>query len=322
MINVKDAPVDVEEIRLWALNYRERDGDPISNARFADECGIPQGTLGPWLDRKYTGREDNVARRMLQFKQQIEAGAKHRDALPTDPGFFETETSMQIESLLVMAHSGKITVGGYGPGTGKTITAREYEQKAQPVWLATMKPTTKRVSQMIMEVHKALGLEPRYMIAAEASRIVMDRIRKRKGLLIIDEANHLTIDAIEEIRSWHDETGVGICFLGNQELIRRLRQGKHKEQFARLNSRIQISLVQDVPSAADISAFCDAWSITDGAIRRYLSNIATSHDAGGLRECRQLVEMASAFAAHDERGLMLDDLREVQAGRATKWIRA
>lgn len=322
MINVKEIPVDVEEVRLWALNYRERDGDPMSNAQFASECGIPQGTLGPWLNGKYPGPDENIARRMMKFKQQIEAGAKHRDALPQNPGYFDTETSQAIEQLLVIAQSGRMTMGGFGPGTGKTITAREYAEKAQPVWIATMKPSTKRVSQMIMEVHKALGMEPRYMIAAEASRVVINRINKRKGLLIIDEANHLTIESIEEIRSWHDETDVGICLLGNQELVRRVRQGKHKEQFARLNSRLGLVLMQDVPSPADVSAFCDAWNIHDGAIRRYLANIATSQDAGGLRECRQIVEFATAYAASEDRGLMVDDLREVQAGRASKWIRA
>lgn len=322
MINARNADVDIEEMRLWAASYREQSDPPLSWARFGEVCGIPSGTLGPWVQGKYQGDNQKYARLMLQFRQQVEAEQDLGQSLPTNPGYFETETSQAVERLLMIAHSGRITMGGLGPGTGKTFTASEYRQKSSNVWIATMKPSTKRLIQMMMEVHVAIGLEPRYMLAAEASRIVTQKIAKRKGLLVIDEANHLTIDAIEEIRSWHDETGVGVCLLGNQELIRRVESGRHKEQFARLNSRIAYKLEQDVPGEEDVRAFCDAWGISDHAIRGYLKRIALSPDAGGLRECKQLIEVGSMLAASDDRGLRLDDLREAQAGRASKWIRA
>ena len=324
MINVKDAPVDVEEMRMWAMGYRERTDPALSWPQFANECGIPAGTLQPFCMGTYGAKDggSNIARKMLQFKQQVEAASKHLESLPRNPGYFETETSAEIEQLLIIAHSGRITAGGYGPGTGKTMTAQEYADRAQPCFIATMRPTSSKLTNMIQEVHRALGLEVRRMYAADASRVVIDRLKKRKALLIIDEANHLSIDSIEEIRSWHDETGVGICLLGNQELIRRIRSGKHKEQFARLNSRIALDLTKDVPTEGDVRIFCDAWGIEDHSIRHYLKGIATSRDAGGLRECRQLIEIASAFAAQDNRGLILDDLRDVQANRSTKWIRA
>ena len=321
MINVKDLPVDVEEIRHWALGYRNSHEPPLSWAAFSKESGIPAGTLQPFCMAKYQGDNDAIARKLFQFMQAVEAVSKRQLSIPTDPGYFETPTSERLLTLLQIAHMGRITVAATGPGTGKTKTIEEYSERAQPCWIATMKPSTARLNQMILEVHKAMGLEPRTMSSAPGSRIVIERVKGRKALLIIDEANHLGIEAIEEIRSWHDETGVGICLLGNEELLNRIETGRHRDQFARLNRRIAMRHVQKLPLAEDVQVFCDAWGITEPSIRNYLEKIAMTPDAGGLGECVQLIEAGSMIAASDERGLTLADLRDAQMTRATRWIK-
>lgn len=322
MNNVNEVPIDIDEMRLWAKGHMEEHVPPMTRSVLSRQSNIPLGTLGPWMDAKYNGRNDHVARKMLAYKQQVEATKAHAEALPVNPGYFETPTSRNIETLLSLAHTGRITVGGTGPGTGKTMTVREYEESSSSVFVATMTPSSKRLVQMIREVLISLGFDAPRMLAADASREVVKRLQGLKALLVIDEANHLSIDAIEEIRGWHDLTGVGICMLGNAELIREIRAGKNKTQLARLNSRIAWALEQDAPSDEDVRVFCDAWQISDSAIRKYLRNIATTKDSGGLREARQLVEIASLFAGQEDRGITLDDLRDVQSQRASRHIKA
>ncbi|MDZ4308403.1 AAA family ATPase [Allopontixanthobacter sp.] len=322
MINPRNFPVDIEEVRMWAVGYREMREPVLSWASFSKECGIPAGTLQPFCAGKYQGDNMGIARKIFQFMQAVDSRNKRQDSLPTDPGYFETDTSVRIQTLLQIAHMGRITVAATGPGTGKSITINDYAERAQPCWIATMKPSTSRLIQMVLEVHKALGMEPRHLVAAQASRIVIDRVKGRNGLLIIDEANHLSIEAIEEIRSWHDETGVGICMLGNEELLARIETGRHKDQFSRLNSRIAHKHWQRMPTRNDVYTFCDAWGVVDPGIRKYLEKIALTPDAGGLRECKQLIEAGSMIAATEERGLSVSDLRDAQMTRATRWIAA
>ncbi|MFN3990030.1 MAG: AAA family ATPase [Erythrobacter sp.] len=321
MINITNLPVDVEEVRMWLVGYRNMADPPIPWSQLAKETEIPAGTLQPFAAGKYQGDNEKIARKLFQFRQSVEQQALRQKTLPTNPGFFQTDTSQRLQMLLEVAHMGRITVGATGPGTGKTMTVREYAEQAQPVWIATMKPSCARLGAMIKEVHRALGLEPRNIPVAEASRIVLDRVRQRRGLLVIDEANYLTIDSIEEIRSWHDETGVGVCLLGNEELLARIETGRHRDQFARLNRRIAMRHTQRVPLPGDVRAFCDAWGITQPDIRHYLDTIARTPDSGGLGECQQLIESGSMLAAADDRGLSLADLREAQMFRATKWIK-
>jgi DNA transposition AAA+ family ATPase len=322
MINPKNAPIDVEEVRLWAIAYREMQKPPLSWTKFGQESGIPAGTLQPFCSGTYQGNVENVARKMFQFMQAVESRSAREQSIPVDPGYFETETSLRLRTLMQIAHMGRITVAATGPGTGKTKTIRDYMERAQPCWLATMKPSSKKLNSMVLEVHKALGLETRWMATAQASRVVIERVRGRKGLLIVDEANHLELESIEELRSWHDETGVGLFLAGNEELLARIETGRQRDRFARLNRRIAQRHVQKLPLRDDVEAFCDAWGLSDPMIRKYLEKIALTPDAGGLGECQQLLEAGSMIAASEDRGLSISDLRDAQMTRATRWISA
>jgi DNA transposition AAA+ family ATPase len=322
MINVKDLPVDVDEMRLWIVGYRELSEPPIPWSLLAKETEIPAGTLQPFCAGTYQGKNENVARKVFQFRQSIEQQTMRQSKLPTNPGYFDTKTSIRMMELLEIAHMGRITVCGTGPGTGKTMTVNEYADRAQPVWVATMKPSTTLLLPMIMEVHKALAIEPRRMHTADASRLVIQRIKGRRGLLVIDEANWMSLESIEELRNWHDETGVGICLLGNEELPQSIKSGRKRDQLARLLSRIANMHEQRHPERDDVRSFCDAWGIEQPDIRNYLEKIACTPDSGGLRECKQLIEAGSMLAAADGRGLSISDLRDVQMTRATRWIKA
>lgn len=324
MINVKDLPVDVEEMRLWLNGYRELSDPPMPWSQLAKESGIPLGTITTFAAGTYGAKDggSNVARKVFQFRQSVEAQSMRQAQLPQNPGYFDTRTSLRMMELLEIAHSGRITVIGTGPGTGKTMTINEYAERAGPVWKATMKPSAISLHAMIREVQKALGIEPRRLSTADASALVLHRMTGRRGLLVIDEANWLSLEAIEELRNWHDETGVGICLLGNEELVQSIKTGRKRDQLARLLSRIANMHEQRIPLEEDVVAFCDAWGIEQPDIRRYLVNIATTPDSGGLRECKQLVEAGSMLAAADDRGLSITDLRDAQSERATRWIKA
>jgi DNA transposition AAA+ family ATPase len=131
---------------------------------------------------------------------------------PEVPDYFETATSRQVQSLLSFAHRGRITVVATGPGCGKTKAARNYRDAMSNVWMATMAPSCAGINSMQIEVLAALGERDARGSMQQLSRRIRDRIRNTGGLLIFDEAQHLLDRSIDEIRSWHDETGVGVAF--------------------------------------------------------------------------------------------------------------
>lgn len=311
--------IDVEEMRVWA--NAEKDRRFYSWAQFAALIGIKAGTLQPWCKGNYAGNNEKIAREVFKYRQMLESQEERGNGILADPGYFETPTSHRLKALMVIGHMGRMTVGAMGPGTGKTMTAREYAGSASNVFLATLMKSTADLRGMMLAVLQSLNVNVGSGWRMNLSRQVMDRVVGRKALLVIDEANHATYDALEEIRSWHDLTGVGICLLGNEELLARIEGGRMRDAFARLNSRIAQRHVQNLPLEGDVEAFCDAYGITDSGMRRMLLQIALTPGAGGLRECRQLVEQGGMLAQDDQRPLSLQDLRDAQATRATRFIR-
>ncbi|MFM9673702.1 AAA family ATPase, partial [Streptomyces galilaeus] len=73
-------------------------------------------------------------------------------------------------------------------------------------------------------------------------------------LLIIDEAQHLSEKAIEEIRSWNDKVGLGIALFGNVKVLRRIEGGGRDDAFAQLYSRLSMRMIRPLPLQADAVA--------------------------------------------------------------------
>jgi DNA transposition AAA+ family ATPase len=321
MNDPEDITVDPEEMREWLLAEKARRS--YSWSQMAAQIGVPFGTLSPFATGNYAGNKQRIAKEIFRYRQMLESQTERAKTAPVEPGYFETPTSRRIATLLTVAQSGRMTVVATGPGTGKTMTLRQYQRQVSNCWVATMKPSTKTLTAMLMEVLRSIGGNTKGGRKQQLSDQVADTIVGRHGVLVIDEANHLDLESLEEIRSWHDRPGgVGICLLGNEELLMRIQGGPRRDAFARLNSRIANSLIQNLPDADDVTAFCEAWGIEDSGMRALLSKIALTPGAGGLRECRQIVESAGMLAISEERPLSLADLRDAQSQRVTRHIRA
>jgi DNA transposition AAA+ family ATPase len=319
MINPDTIAVDIEEQREWLLNYKL--SKSFSWRVIAPLIGLAQGTISAFGSNNYNGNQQVIAEAIFRYRQTLESQETRETGIIRSPGYFETRTSARISGLLTMAQGGRITVAGMSPGTGKTMTAQEYAASASNVWFVTMLKSVKTVNAVTMLVLREMGIMTRGGWGAQLSSVVIDRMRGRRGLLIIDEANHLSLEQFEEIRGWHDASGCGVCFLGNEELMLRIEAGQRSDAFARLHSRIASSHVQTLPLEDDVHAFCDAWGIEDGAMRELLKRIALTPAAGGLRECAQIVEQASMIAADESRPMSFADLKEAKATRATRHIK-
>jgi len=64
------------------------------------------------------------------------------------------------------------------------------------------------------------------------------RLRDTHGLLVVNEAQHLTTKALEGLRSLRDATGTGLALVGSDKLYDRLTGGSRSSDFPQLFSRI------------------------------------------------------------------------------------
>ncbi|RIA44072.1 hypothetical protein DFR49_2309 [Hephaestia caeni] len=309
-------PVDVEELRAWVLDYKERTG--LSYSELAPQSGVAYGTLTQFVGGGYGGNNEAVARKLLLFRQRLAMQAELALEAPEIPDYFETGTSRQIVALLTWAQRGRITVVASGPGTGKTITCRHYQAAVANVWVATMTPSTSGVNNMQIEVLAALGERDAVGTSQKLSRRVRERVRNTGGLIIIDEAQHLSEKSVEEIRSWHDAEGIGIALLGNESVIARLEGGTRRAHYAQLYSRVGMRLVRNVPLAADARALAEAWGLEDAKEIAFIQSIATK--PGGLRGCTMVLELATMIAGGEHRARDLAHMQDAWAQLASRPI--
>lgn len=318
MNNPDNVAVDVKEERAWLKARKQSLG--LSWSAIEKESGIPSGTLSLFASDSYAGNNENVAVKIFRYRQKVELQAERAVGLPELPPFIATPTAMRIRGLLVLAQRGGITVAATGPGTSKTMTMDDYRASVANVWVATMKPTTKTLAAMTTEVLRAIGGEVKNGWVRQMSAQVQSLVIGKGGLIVIDEANHLDFESIEEIRAWHDLTGVGICLLGNEELIATIRGGARGHAFSRLNSRITASHLQDLPQREDIDMYLDAWGVTEETMRHLLMQVGRTPGNGGLREIRQLLECACMYAHDDGQALSMRYVHEAIASRSTRVI--
>lgn len=304
MNNPDNLPVDVEEQRGWLMAHKEQTG--ASWPMLAQQTGIPNGTISQFGPGTYKGNNDEIARKIYRYRQHLAAQAEIDAEAPAIPGYVDTPTSHRILSLLKWAHRGRIVVAAMGPGTSKTFTARHYQASVTNVWMVTMTPSTASMNNMQIELLAVMGERDAHGSSQTLSRRIKERINNSGGLILIDEAQHLSEKALEEIRSWYDATGTGIALIGNEMVIGRLEGGARKAAYAQLFSRVGMRHIQNLPLAEDARVIAGAWGVEDAKQIAFITQKAMM--PGGLRGITMMLELATMIAASESRALQLTHL--------------
>jgi DNA transposition AAA+ family ATPase len=247
-----------------------------------------------------------LSRKVAQWLEAIDARRKTLGRLPEAPGYTDTPAARRIASALTYAQmAADITVIYGGAGVGKTYTALAYQTSHPGVHIATMSPATASAATALEEIAEALGLANIGSGAARHQRAIIRRLARTQGLLIIDEAQHLGIQALDAVRALHDATGIGVALIGNEQVYARMTGGSRAAYLDRLYSRIgkRVRLAQ--PSREDVDTLLGAWGIANAEAVRALREIGAK--PGGLRGVAKVLRLATMFA--DGEPITLDHVR-------------
>lgn len=300
-----------ETARLRAVAQEEG----LSRSEVARRSAVPIGTLSPWYDGIYTGRVEAITERVRKW---LDSNAESRAALvdmPVSPEFVATPTARRLTEALIYAQAiPEFAVVTLGAGCGKTTVARHFAATRPHVWLVTMRPSTSGRHTMLQEIAWALDIVETN--SARLDRAIGARLRRngRHTLLIVDEAQHLGDDAINQLRYFNDEFGVGIALFGNEAVHRRWggggadRKDKPKDGYAQILSRVGFRIAQAAPARGDVSAILDAWGIEDPEIRKRAGAIARR--PGALRLVDKTLRLASMLAVGDGAALSVRHVDE------------
>ena len=150
------------------------------------------------------------------------------------------------------------------------------------------------------EVCFALGMKNPPASAARMQREIIRRISDTGGLLIVDEAQHLSVQALDSLRSLHDATGIGLALSGNEAIYASMTGGNRAPYLDRLFSRIgkRVKLARATKHDVMALAVSMGVSIEDKKALDFLVEIGNK--AGALRSVVKVLRLAAMMAAGSE----------------------
>lgn len=260
--------------------------------QIALESGLSTGTISSFINDKYNGDNERVSQMLQRWLEKYHAVAE----LPEPPRFVETQTVKQIwTSMRFASLTESIAVVCGNPGVGKTEAAREYRRTNNNVWMITITPSCASVLECLTELAFELGMNDAPRRKGPLSRALRRRLEGTQGLVIIDEADHLGAEVLEELRLLQESTRIGLVLMGNHRVYSNMTGGNRTVEFARLFSRIAKRTAINKTKKADVKAIADAWQINGEKELELLQQIAQK--PGALRILNHSLRLA-AMTAH------------------------
>lgn len=223
-------------------------------------------------------------------------------------GFVRTGVAEAIFAMKEYAVKRRMMVAFVIPaGCGKTMALEAIAEDTPGSILLTVKRARTSIKSFLQMWARALGIDERGR-AEDLQDLIIARLMRSDRLTLIDEAHKLQVQTLDAIREIWDETRVPIVFSGTPSFKSTLTSQRvgtiQRELLDQLYSRIGMfrdlsemaSDRQDDPgmlvTIADIQKLFARGRVRlskDGA--DFLMKLANTPAAGGLRVCRDLVQI-------------------------------
>jgi hypothetical protein len=231
----------VSSIKQQLIGHMSISGD--SQTKLAKLLGVSTAALNQYLNDKYPNPESIESKAQEFFSLQDLAVA-----VTKAPDYVPTSISQQVYNVISYCHINRCIGSIIGDaGIGKTKGARKYAEDYSETITITATKACKSLKAIYRKIARKLRLSENMNIADMESdiRVKLDGSNK---ILIIDEAQHLSLGAIDGLRSLNDENDetnlppIGIVLIGNYELVSKMR-GRLEESYSQLRNRIQITRI-------------------------------------------------------------------------------
>jgi len=290
-------------------NYRAQLSDFMEESRksqrqIARETGLSTSVISQFLNDSYNGDNDEVARTISQYLTVSKTRLNTVSMVQFNPELYNTK---EVLFACLYAHRrNDIALVSGDAGAGKTTALQHYAANNTGVILVTANACTTSATAILGLIVQKLGKQVPGRKAALMNMLV-DQLHNSSRLIIIDEADHLSFDALQAIRNLNDLAGVGIVLSGNDKIYRQMLSGRRSYEFDQLRTRIVIRKKVYNEYTLDEMAVMFPSTNQDGIA--YLMKLACSES---LRTAKKLFDVAAEFASAQHVSLTAKLLRDTQ----------
>lgn len=232
----------------------------LSQAKIAPLIGVSMTALSQYRNGKYKGNIEEVEKKIEEYLGTVEEQQEQKEkGLPFKAvdDYIPISTSEDICKMIRYAQvNGGIAIAHGDAGIGKTKAAQKFvkENPTQAIYME-MSPVAGTLGNMLRLLARTLKI-PESRNKMDLIISIREKLEGTNKVLIFDEAQHLKLSALEQIRTLADPNsitgskGVGIVLIGNTEVYSKMK-GKQEAQFAQLFSRVRMSRYYSTSNVTD-----------------------------------------------------------------------
>lgn len=275
-----------------------------SQRQLSKEIGLSTSVISQFLNGTYTGDNEEVAKTITQYLAVAKGRLNTVSTAHFYPDLFNTKEVL-FTCFYAHRHNDIALVSG-DAGAGKTTALRYYKETNTGVILVTANACTTTATSVLGLICKQIDRQIPGRKAALMNTLV-EQLAGSNRLIIIDEADHLSLDALQAVRNLNDLAGVGIVLSGNDKIYRQMLSGRRSYEFDQLRTRIIVrkKVYNDYTVEEMQAMFPDLNAECVG----YLLKLA---EAESLRTAKKVYDIAAEVASIKKAPLKIKYLRDTQ----------
>lgn len=290
------------QARNQLLDFMKQSEKP--QRQISKELGLSTSVVSQFLNDTYTGNNEDVAKVIMQY---LSVSKERLNNVQTDVFYEELENTQNVLFACSHAHTrNDITLVSGDAGAGKTTALKYYANRNTGVIMVTANACTTSATAILKVVCEKITKQvPR--CKADMMGVIVKELTNTNRLLIIDEADHLSLQALQAIRNINDLAGIGVVLAGNDKIYAQMINGRHVSEFDQIRTRIIVR--QRVHNNYKVEEIQEVFPLLDEDCQSFLLSLA---DSESLRTAIKICALAADAATARKQRLSAKILKTTQ----------
>ncbi|MFV0342751.1 MAG: AAA family ATPase [Anaerocolumna sp.] len=275
-----------------------------SQRQISKETGLSTSVISQFLDGTYNGNNEKVC---TAIKQYLTVSKERLNNVQGVAFYQELYNTKEVLYTCKYAHiKNDITLIAGDAGAGKTTALEYYKNQNVGVIMVTANSCTTSATAILKLIAEQIGKQMDYRRSVLMNELVT-QLKESNRLIIIDEADHLTLQALQAVRNLNDQAKVGIVLSGNDKIYRQMLTGQKGHEFDQIRTRIIVrKRVENNYTVEEMQ------HIFQGVSESCLSFLIEISNYESLRTAIKLYEIALEFAETKKEAISLKVLKETR----------